>query len=53
MYEMINQLRKSIDEVDVQLKEQQDWLNQYLKKGKTGRKLMFYDKINLYGIPLK
>ena len=51
--EMTNQLRKSIDEVDVQLKEQQDWLNQYLKKGKTGRKLMFYDKINLYGIPLK
>ena len=51
--EMINQLRKSIDEVDVQLKEQQDWLNQYLKKGKTGRKLMFYDKINLYGIPVK
>ena len=51
--EMINQLRKSIDEVDVQLKEQQDWLNQYLKKGKSGRKLMFYDKINLYGIPVK
>ena len=51
--EMINQLRKSIDEVDVQLKEQQDGLNQYLKKGKSGRKLMFYDKINLYGIPVK
>lgn len=51
--DMTNQLRKSIDEATVQLKEQQDWLNQYLSKGKTGRKLMFYEKINLYGIPVK
>ena len=51
--EMISQLNKSIDDVSIQAKEQQDWLKLYLCKGKVGRKLLFYDKITLFGVPVK
>ncbi len=41
---MINQLTRSIDDASIQVKEQQDWLKIYLKKGKPERKSMFYDR---------
>jgi len=49
-----DQLMKSIDDVAVKLKEQQDWLKQYFLKGKSGRKSMFYEKkVTWFGIPIK
>ena len=41
---MLNQLTKSIDDAAIQVKEQQDWLKIYLKKGKSERKSMFYNR---------
>jgi hypothetical protein len=48
---MIRQLTKSIDDSSTQMKEQQDWLKQYLSKSKSGRKSMFY-KVTWFGVPL-
>lgn len=48
---MIEQLSTSIDEVSKQLKMQQDWLELYFSKSKSGRKSMFY-KVTWFGIPL-
>ncbi len=53
MAHMIQQLAQSLTDADRQVKEQQDWLAQYLSKGKSGRKAMFYNqKITWFGIPL-
>lgn len=41
---MMKQLTKSIDDAAIQVKEQQDWLKIYLKKGKLERKSMFYNR---------
>lgn len=41
---MIIQLTKSINDVLVQVEEQQKWLKIYFGKGKTGRKMMFYER---------
>jgi hypothetical protein len=50
---MIRQLTKSIDDASSHLKEQQDWLNVYFTKGKSGRKSMFYErKVTWFRIPL-
>lgn len=47
------QLLKSASYVEMQFKEQQDWLDQYFSKGKSGRKSMFFNKkITWFGIPL-
>lgn len=47
------QLLRSINDVEAQLNEQQDWLKLYFSKGKSGRKSMFYEKkITWFGIPL-
>ena len=48
---MIMQLTKSIDDVSIQMKEQQDWLKLYFSKSKAGQKSMFY-KVTWFGIPL-
>jgi hypothetical protein len=48
---LMNQLLKSIADVDSQMAEQQEWLNEYFSKGKSGRKSMFY-KVTWFGIPL-
>jgi len=48
---MIRQLSESIDDVAKQMKEQQDWLNLYFSKSKSGRKSMFY-KVTWFGVPL-
>ena len=49
----IVQLRKSVDDAQANLKEQQDWLKTYFSKGKAGRKSMFYDrKVTWFGIPI-
>lgn len=49
----ILQLTKSIDDITMQVKEQQDWLKKYFAKGKSGRKSMFYEKkFTLFGKPL-
>lgn len=48
---IIQQLKKSIDDVAGQLNEQQSWLHQYFGKSKSGRKSMFY-KVTWFGIPL-
>jgi hypothetical protein len=47
----VNHLKKSIEEADIQFKEQQTWLKEYLSKGKAGRKSMFY-KVSWFGIPI-
>jgi transglutaminase/protease-like cytokinesis protein 3 len=50
---LISQLNKSIDEILVHAKEQQDWLTIYFSKGKSKRKSMFYEKkVTWFGIPL-
>lgn len=41
----INQVMKSINDISGQIKEQQDWLKTYLSKGKSDRKMMFYERI--------
>ena len=48
---MIKQITKSINDANVQWKEQSDWLKLYLSKGKLSRKSMFY-KVTMYGIPV-
>ena len=48
---MIRQLTKSIDDVSVQMKIQQNWLKLYFSKSKAGRKSMFY-KVTWLGVPL-
>lgn len=49
----MKQLTNSIEEALVHVKEQQDWLNTYFSKGKSGRKSMFYErKLTWFGIPL-
>jgi predicted metal-dependent hydrolase len=48
------QLNKSIDDAVTFVKEQLEWLKIYFSKGKSGRKLMFYEKkITWFGIPIK
>ena len=51
MIAMMKQLEKSVDDVGIRVKEQQDWLKIYFSKGKSGRKGMF-KKITWFGIPL-
>jgi transglutaminase/protease-like cytokinesis protein 3 len=50
---LISQINKSINELSIQVKEQQDWLTIYFSKNKLKRKSMFYEKkATLFGIPL-
>ena len=50
---MILQLKKSLDDAATHINEQKDWLKLYFKKGKSGRKSMFYEKkMSWFGIPL-
>lgn len=50
---MIQQLANSIDVAQTNLTAQQDWLNIYFSKGKSGRKSMFYErKVTWMGLPL-
>jgi len=50
---MIRQLARSIDDAEIQVSEQRNWLNLYFSKGKSGRKSMFYErKVTWFGIPL-
>jgi len=51
MIAMMKQLNKSVEDVSIRVKEQQDWLKIYFSKGKSGRKGMF-KKITWFGIPL-
>jgi hypothetical protein len=47
------QLNKSIQEISIRVKEQQDWLALYFSKTKSKRKAMFYDKkVTWFGIPI-
>ena len=47
---LINGLKASIDDITVNIKEQQDWLQLYLSKNKSKRKAMFFErKITLFG----
>lgn len=48
---LIAQLNKSIDDLVIHVKEQQDWLKLYFSKGKLARKSMFY-KYTWFGIPV-
>ncbi|MCW3078817.1 transglutaminase domain-containing protein [Segetibacter sp.] len=48
---LIAQLNKSIDDVIIHVKEQQEWLKLYFSKGKLARKSMFY-KYTWFGIPV-
>jgi hypothetical protein len=49
----IVKLTKLIDEGAVLLKQQQDWLQVYFTKNKSGRKSMFYEKkVTIFGIPV-
>ena len=49
---MIPQLQKTITDLEGRIKEEQTWLNSYLKKGKAARRSMFYTRVSMYGIPL-
>jgi hypothetical protein len=50
---LVTQLTKSIDDAATHIKEQQDWLKIYFSKGKSKRKIMFYEKkFTWFGIPL-
>ena len=49
---LVQSLRRNIEDTLSQLKEQQNWLSEYLKKGKLGRKAMFVGKVTWFGIPL-
>ena len=50
---LISQLNKSMADISVNIKEQQEWLTLYFSKGKSKRKSMFYEKkYSLFGIPL-
>ena len=47
---LINGLKVFIDEININIKEQQDWLQLYFSKNKSKRKAMFYErKITLFG----
>lgn len=49
----INNLNKSISDISINIKEQQDFLALYFSKGKAKRKAMFYDKkVTWFGIPI-
>jgi hypothetical protein len=48
---LINSFRRQIAGFSDKLEEQQDWLNKYFSKSKSGRKSMF-TKTTLFGIPL-
>lgn len=51
--DLINQLNSSMQEMQVQVKEQQDWLKLYFSKTKSKRKAMFYEKkVTWFGIPV-
>ena len=51
---LIAQQQKAIDNVQVHLKEQQDWLVIYFSKPKSKRKAMFYEKkTTWFGIPVQ
>ncbi|MBV9963817.1 MAG: hypothetical protein JO072_16360 [Parafilimonas sp.] len=53
MQTQLTQFQKSIADLDIHIKEQQDWLNEYFSKSRSKRKLMFYDKkITWFGVPL-
>lgn len=50
---LVSQLNKSIADISVRVKEQQEWLTLYFSKGKSKRKSMFYEKkYSWFGIPL-
>ena len=50
---LINNLNKSISDISINIKEQQDFLALYFSKGKAKRKAMFYDKkVTWFGIPI-
>ena len=47
---LINGLKASQDDINVNIKEQQDWLQLYLSKNKSKRKAMFFErKVTLFG----
>ncbi|MBC7936610.1 MAG: hypothetical protein H7Y86_14765 [Rhizobacter sp.] len=50
---LISQFNKSMEEMAVHVKEQQDWLETYFGKSKSKRKAMFYEKkVTWFGIPV-
>ena len=50
---LISNLNKSISDISINIKEQQDFLALYFSKGKAKRKAMFYDKkVTWFGIPI-
>jgi hypothetical protein len=50
---LINYLTKSIEDINVNIKEQQEFLTLYFSKGKAKRKALFFEKkITWFGIPL-
>ena len=47
---LINGLKASQDDINLNIKEQQDWLQLYLSKNKSKRKAMFFErKVTLFG----
>ena len=47
---LINGLKASQDDITVNIKEQQDWLQLYLSRNKSKRKAMFFErKVTLFG----
>jgi len=45
-------MQKQMNEFSEQLEEQEVWLAKYFSKGKSGRRGMFYTKVNWFGKPM-
>jgi hypothetical protein len=48
----MNTLQKQLNDFSEQLEEQEVWLAKYFSKGKSGRRNMFYVKLNWFGKPV-
>jgi transglutaminase/protease-like cytokinesis protein 3 len=48
---MMGPMQKQMNDFSEQLEEQEVWLAKYFSKGKSGRRNMFYVKLNFFGKP--
>jgi transglutaminase/protease-like cytokinesis protein 3 len=49
---MMDPMQRQLNDFSAQLEEQEVWLAKYFSKGKSGRRGMFYAKLNFFGQPV-
>ncbi len=49
---MMDPMQRQLNDFSAQLEEQEVWLAKYFSKGKSGRRGMFYQKLNFFGKPV-